>query len=137
MANKFFPFLRIELIRNIKTRNGFVKFRATQSYWRLHGNCHFYTCKAKSKQSWNFRVSSKTQRGSHFWPIWTQKVPKEPLLNVVLQIAKRVCMGNYITSYSLFTQDELCNEVLNTNAKHECLIPLHKKSLVKNEQQVM
>ena len=57
--------------------------------------------------------------------------------NVVFQSAKRVCIGNYITSCSLFTQDELCNKVLNTNAKHECLIPLHKESWVKNEQRVM
>ena len=59
------------------------------------------------------------------------------LENVVFQSAKRVCMGNYITSCSLFTKDELCNEVLNTNAKHECLMPLHKESWVKNEQRVI
>ena len=38
--------------------------------------------------------------------------------------------------YFRVQKDELCNEVLNMNAKHECLIPLHKESWVKNEQRV-
>ena len=60
-----------------------------------------------------------------------------PNKNVVFQRANRIFMGYYITSCSLVTQDELCNEVLNTNAKHECLMLLYNSSWVTIEQQVM
>ena len=74
-----------------------------------------------------------------FWEKWNYLIFFELFAdNLYCRILRMILKFCHLKMWYFRVQkDELCNEVLNMNAKHECLIPLHKESWVKNEQRVM